>query len=53
MMSQMTAPENENRWLKPMFTDLNMQADLLKEAIGRCMFRLAIARFSFVTVRFA
>ena len=35
MMSQMKALEDENRRLKRMFADLSMQADLLKEALGR------------------
>ena len=35
MMSQMKALEGENRRLKRMFADLSMQADLLKEALGK------------------
>ena len=35
MMSQMKSLEDENRRLKRMFADLSMQADLLKEALGR------------------
>ena len=35
MMSQMKALEDENRRLKSMFTDLGMQADLLREALGK------------------
>jgi putative transposase len=35
MMSQMKALEDENRRLKRMFADLSMQADLLKEALGK------------------
>jgi putative transposase len=35
MMSQMRALEDENRRLKRMFADLSMQADLLKEALGK------------------
>jgi len=35
MVSQMTAMEDENRRLKRMYADLSMQADLLKEALGR------------------
>lgn len=35
MMSQMKALEEENRRLKRMFADLSMQADLLKEALGK------------------
>ena len=35
MISQMKAMEDENRRLKRMFADLSMQADLLKEALGR------------------
>lgn len=35
MMSQMKVLEGENRRLKRMFADLSMQADLLKEALGK------------------
>lgn len=35
MMSQMKAIEDENRRLKRMYADLSMQADLLKEALGK------------------
>lgn len=35
MMSQMRALEEENRRLKRMYADLSMQADLLKEALGK------------------
>jgi putative transposase len=35
MISQMKSLEDENRRLKRMFADLSMQADLLKEALGR------------------
>src|SRR5690606_15795458 len=35
MMSQMKSLEDENRRLKRMFADLSMQADLLKEALGK------------------
>lgn len=35
MISQMKALEDENRRLKRMFADLSMQADLLKEALGK------------------
>ncbi len=35
MMSQMKALEDETRRLKRMFADLSMQADLLKEALGK------------------
>ena len=35
MMSQMKALEDENRRLKRMFADLGMQADLLREALGK------------------
>ena len=35
MMSQMKALEEENRRLKRMFADLSMQADLLREALGK------------------
>lgn len=35
MMSQMKAMEDENRRLKQMYADLSMQADLLKEALGK------------------
>ena len=35
MMSQMKALEDENRRLKRKFADLSMQADLLKEALGK------------------
>lgn len=35
MMSEMKALEDENRRLKRMYADLSMQADLLKEALGK------------------
>ena len=35
MMSQMKALEDENRRLKRMFADLSMQADLLREVLGK------------------
>tara|TARA_B100000378_G_C17990914_1_gene393805 strand:+ start:297 stop:572 length:276 start_codon:yes stop_codon:yes gene_type:complete len=35
MMSQTKALEDENRRLKRMHADLSMQADLLKEALGK------------------
>jgi putative transposase len=35
MISQMKALEDENRRLKRMVADLGMQADLLKEALGK------------------
>src|SRR5690606_25448267 len=35
MMSQMKAQEEENRRLKQMYADLIMQADQLKEALGK------------------
>lgn len=35
MMSQTKALEDENRRLKRMFADLSMQAELLKEALGK------------------
>jgi putative transposase len=35
MMNQMKALEEENRRLKRMYADLSMQADLLKEALGK------------------
>ena len=35
MMSQMKGLEEENRRLKRMYADLSMQADLLKEALGK------------------
>ena len=35
MMSQMKALEDENRRLKCMFADLSMQADLVREALGK------------------
>jgi putative transposase len=35
MVSQMKAKEEENRRLKRMYADLSMQADLLKEALGK------------------
>ena len=35
MISQMKALEDENRRLKRMFADLSMQAELLKEALGK------------------
>jgi putative transposase len=35
MMSQMKSLEDENRRLKRMFADLSMQADLLREALGK------------------
>ena len=35
MVSQMKALEEENRRLKRMYAELSMQADLLKEALGK------------------
>lgn len=35
MISQMKSLEDENRRLKRMFAELSMQADLLKEALGK------------------
>jgi len=35
LISQMKAVEDENRRLKRMYADLSMQADLLKEALGK------------------
>lgn len=35
MMSQMKSLEDENRRLKRMFSDLSMQAEPLKEALGK------------------
>jgi hypothetical protein len=35
MVSQMKAMEEENRRLKWMYANLSMQADLLKEALGK------------------
>lgn len=35
MISQMKAPEDENQRLKRMFADFSMQADLLREALGK------------------
>ena len=35
MVSQMKALEEENRRLKRMYAELNMQANLLKEALGK------------------
>jgi putative transposase len=35
MVSQMKAIEEENRRLKRMYADLSMQADLLREALGK------------------
>ena len=35
MVSQMKSMEDENRRLKRMYADLSMQADLLKEALGK------------------
>ena len=35
LMSQMKALEEENRRLKRMYADLSMQADLLKEVLGK------------------
>ena len=35
LISQMKAIEDENRRLKRMYADLSMQADLLKEALGK------------------
>ena len=48
MMSQMKALEDENRRLKRMFADLAMQADLLREALGKMYgpprYRIAVIR---------
>lgn len=35
LISQMSAMEEENRRVKWMYADLSMQADLLKEALGK------------------
>ena len=35
LISQMKAIEDENRRLKRMYADLSMQADLLKDALGK------------------
>ena len=35
LISQMTAIEDENRRLKRMYADLSMQADQLKEVLGK------------------
>ena len=35
LINQMKAVEDENRRLKLMYADLSMQADLLKEALGK------------------
>lgn len=35
MISQMRALEDENRRLKKMYAEMSMQADLLKEALGK------------------
>jgi putative transposase len=35
LTGQMKAMEDENRRLKRMYADLSMQADLLKEALGK------------------
>lgn len=35
MMSRMRTPGDENRRLKRMFAHLSMQADLLREALGK------------------
>ena len=35
VISKMKAMEDENRRLKRMYADLSMQADLLKEALGK------------------
>ena len=35
MVSQMKSMEDEDRRLKRMYADLSMQADLLKEALGK------------------
>ena len=43
-MSQMKSLEDENRRLKRMFADLSMQAELLKEALGKKMTRPAQRR---------
>jgi putative transposase len=46
MVSQMKVMEEENRRLKRMYADLSMQADLLKEALGKkWRGRLNVARW--------
>ena len=35
MISQMTALEDDNRRLKKMYAEMSMQAELLKEALGK------------------
>jgi putative transposase len=44
MISQMKALEDENRRLKKMFAEMSMQAELLKEALGKKVNRPSIAR---------
>ena len=46
LIGQMKAMEEENRRLKRMYADLSMQADLLKEALGKkCRGHLNAARW--------
>jgi putative transposase len=53
MIAQTKALADENRRLKKMFAERSMQNELLKETLGKCMVRLAFARFSCVAVRLA
>ena len=46
IISQIKSLEDENRRLKRMFADLSMQADPLKEALGKeCRGHLSVARW--------
>ncbi|WIY24386.1 IS3 family transposase [Parasedimentitalea psychrophila] len=44
MISQMKALEDENRRLKKMYAEMSMQAELLKEALGKKLIRPALRR---------
>ena len=52
LVSQMKAVEDENRRLKRMYADPSMQADLLKEALGKkCWGHLNAARWPRLQLR--
>ncbi len=44
LISQMKAMEDENRRLKRMYADLSMQADLLREALGKISWAISTPR---------
>jgi putative transposase len=53
LMGEMKTLAEENRRLKKMYAEMAMQNELLKGALGKCMVRPAVARFSCMAVRLA